>query len=206
MDTRFKMATINNLVWLPEKGWGYYNVDANPYDQGYLENYIKLADTPIGKNLLDFRLELVKKFAPNSSLVDIGVGSGSFVRARPYTKGYDINPHAVEFLKKEGLWSDYYNKYASNISCWDSFEHIQNTTALLQHMNRFVFMSIPIFENLDHLLKSKHFKKTEHCYYFTEQGLIEYMIAHDFNCLHVCYEEVRIGREDIGTFVFERNL
>lgn len=206
MNVIFRAAVEDTLVWLPEKGWGYYNVRDSPYDQSYLQNYIRLADTEIGKKLLDFRLSLVNSYARTSRIIDVGVGSGSFVRARRDTLGYDINPHAVEFLKKENLWCDYYNSIVNNITCWDSFEHIKDSYSLLSRVLRFVFISIPIFKDVDHVLRSKHFKKSEHCYYFTEKGLVTYMEEHDFRCLHVCYQEVKIGREDIGTFVFERNF
>ena len=35
---------------------------------------------------------------------DIGIGSGAFVRARPLTYGFDVNPAAIAWLKREGLF------------------------------------------------------------------------------------------------------
>jgi hypothetical protein len=65
-------------------------------------------------------------------------------------------------------------------------------------------VSCPIYENSEHILRSKHFRKDEHCWYWTEQGLITFMRHYGFEVVESNRMESDIGREDIGTFVFKR--
>jgi hypothetical protein len=44
----------------------------------------------------------------------------------------------------------------------------------------------------------------EHYWYFTYDGLIEWMTAQSFSFLDAYDDEKRLGREDIYTFVFRK--
>jgi len=83
-------------------------------------------------------------------------------------------------------------------------EHIQDPDALISCVTEYVFVSMPIYENQADCLSSKHYKPGEHIWYFTEQGLKDYMANLDFNCVLVDDVESRLGREGIKSFVFRR--
>ncbi len=134
-----------------------------------------MENTDIGKTLNNARVELVQAYKM-SEILDIGIGSGAFVKALDYAYGFDINPYAVAWLKEVGKYKDPYP--VDSMSFWDSLEHI---------------------------LRSKHFRPDEHCWYWTKQGLQRFMSNFDFSLLEYNLMETEIGREDIGTFVFVRD-
>ena len=207
MDRVFENALEKEFIWLPEKGWGYFNVVANVYNQKYFDQFQAYEGLERTEKLNKARVELVDRFLPtrNHMLVDVGIGSGTFIKTRGgNTLGYDVNPAGIKWLKEQTKFMDVYEGVAPAISCWDSFEHIHDSTKLLQRVVRFAFICLPIFKDCEDVLKSKHFKKAEHVYYFTEKGIISYMQEHDFNCVLSSNFETDLGRENIQSFVFER--
>ena len=134
--------------------------------------------------------------------MDIGIGSGAFLQ-RWNTYGYDINPKAIEYLIDNKLYRHPF-KGGHGITFWDSLEHIHDPTMIIQGAKEYIFVSMPIYDDSNHILRSKHFRKDEHCWYFTENGLIMFMQYYGFECIEVNDMETQIGREDIKTFVFKR--
>lgn len=198
----------NELIWFPAKGVGYLPLTGDaPYDEEYFARYDAQAKTPIGRALMAARVDLVKRIH-RGELVDIGIGSGAFIEAARAAKipayGYDVNPAGHRWLMERGLWIEPYLTPVDAISCWDVLEHIPNFAPLLRQVRRYVFVSIPIFRNVEHVLKSKHFRPDEHCWYFTASGLEYVFLEHGFKLIEANTMETDLGREDIGTFVFMR--
>lgn len=159
--------------------------------------------TPVGAMLTALRIGLVNSFY-SGPILDIGIGGGKFVTDRAETDGYDVNTEARAWLMNRGKFRDPYVGRVAAITCWDSLEHIDNPGSLLRNVDRFVFVSIPIFLDAAHVLVSKHYRKTEHYWYFTAPGLIWFMDQFGFGLAGSNVMEQSVGREDIGTFVFER--
>jgi hypothetical protein len=201
-------AAADLLVWYEEIGYGYFPVHAgNPYDGGYFRKYQGYEETPMGKALTRARIDLVRRHAGSEVVVDIGIGSGQFVRERGLsnTRGYDVNPHAVRWLLERDVWFDPYFQDPPNASCFDSLEHMKKPDHFIERIQRFLFVSIPIFENREHAAASKHFRPDEHYWYFTRNGLVLWMKRQGFGLLEENHMEVELGREGIGTFVFRRS-
>jgi hypothetical protein len=192
----------SQLAWFPEQGIGFYPVKEQPYDFSYFEKYKELSKTPIGKALNKARIDLVNKYT-DGEVLDIGIGSGDFVKNRPNTKGYDINPHAVKWLTENKLFKNPI-KPTNSLTFWDSLEHIHEPKKLLESAKEYVFVSCPIYKDLKHLLGSKHYKPSEHCWYWTLDGVKTFMKSYGFELLEYNWQETDIGREDIGSFVFKR--
>lgn len=184
-------------------GIGYYPVQHTPYDFAYFSKYRAYAETPLGYALNRARLETVERHW-SGPLVDVGIGCGQFVESRSLTWGYDVNPIAVEWLASRALFCDPREGPVVAATFWDSLEHIADPALILDNVTNFVFVSIPIFQNAEAALRSKHFRPTEHYWYFTERGLATFMDGHGWRCIEHHDAETRLGREDIGTFVFER--
>lgn len=191
----------SKLLWFPKLGIGYYPVEDTPYDQAYFEKYVGYEDTEIGKKLNQSRVDLVNKY-DYDSIVDIGVGSGQFIKAIDGALGYDINPYAIEWLRSAKRWYTFTEVDA--MTFWDCLEHIHNPTELLSLAKKYVFVSCPIYKDKEHILRSKHFRPDEHCWYFTADGLCTFMSNFDFELVESNRIEEECGREDIGTFVFKR--
>ena len=194
----------NYLAWYPEAGVGYYPVKELPYDVEYFNKYVEYSKTELGKALSETRRDLVDG-TYLGSLLDVGIGCGDFIKTRGgSTYGYDINPVSVDWLIEKSLFlNPYYSKvYAA--SFWDALEHIHDIDKILKNVKQYVFCSIPIFKNLEHLLASKHYRKDEHCWYFTHEGLKFFMKKCGFEMIHCDDRESKLGREDILSYIFSR--
>lgn len=193
----------NRLQWFPELELGFFPVSAAPYDAAYWDRYRRMDRTASGEALTRARVDLVDSYW-NGPLVDVGVGGGRFVEQRAQTRGYDVNPEAVRWLKGIGRWCDIYQDGADAATFWDSLEHIADPRAILSKVRHFAFVSLPIFSGPEHVLRSRHFRKDEHFWYFTAAGFGRFMGSCGFDLLEYNSQEVDCGREDIGTFVFGR--
>ncbi|MEN3753744.1 hypothetical protein ABC733_17225 [Mangrovibacter sp. SLW1] len=173
--------TLNKgLVWLPELGMGRFPVPKKrPYDAEYFSRYKAMADTPMGKDLTSARISLVSRHY-SGVLVDVGIGAGQFVEARPNTKGFDVNPAGIDWLKTRGAWADIYTERYPALSFWDSLEHIDRPDVAVARAEEWVFVSVPIFEEAEHVIRSRHYRKDEHIWYWTEWGLIHWFFQQGF--------------------------
>lgn len=201
------MEPEKHFIWNDKEGRGFYPVqERDQYDAAYWQKLLDMEDTSIGRALLKARLALVEKYCNGAPVVDFGIGSGAFVRTRGsvITRGYDVNPLAVNWLISGSLWHDPFFRSADNMTFWDSLEHIERPEVVLERVESHVFVSMPVFSGREHALRSKHFRPTEHFHYFTPDGFRRWMQSLGFECLEESRMETELGREDISTFVFKR--
>lgn len=215
------------LTWHADLGYGFFPVNPGewPYDASYVEKYEAMADTPMATELNAHRvfLALLAKTPFNvnahvTNFIDIGPGDGAFMRrlskclpeGEDLVFGFDVNPVMVERLKADNRFATPQTEGAGSygqrwdvMTFWDSFEHIHRPDLTIQHANT-VAMSIPIFNNREHVLASKHFRPDEHVWYFTNAGIITFMARCGFECTMKSDKETRIGREGIMSYVFRR--
>ena len=209
MDEVIEKYMKTSLVWLPLQELGYFPVKGAVYDDEYFDEYVNREGTEIGERLNAFRVNLVNEYV-TGRVLDIGIGCGTFLRLRGNCVGYDINSKAVKLLKEARLFcnpheTDFKSGVIEGVTFFDSLEHIRSPGKLLSRIDKqFVFVSIPIFRDLNHLLGSKHLKRKEHFYYFTKGSFIVYMASFDFELLELRDDETKCGREDIYTFVFKK--
>lgn len=190
------------LVWFPEYGMGYHTAKPMEYQDDYWENYIKLDASDMGEALTNARVDFVSNYWAGE-LVDIGIGAGRFVIEADCT-GFDVNKKAIQWLKSHGLYQDPYRKKVQAITCWDSLEHIPEPEKLINQVEKYVFVSMPIYKDADDVLQSKHFKPSEHLYYWTHDGLIRWFHALGFAYVTHNDMESNLGREGIKTYAFKR--
>jgi hypothetical protein len=199
------------LTWWPELGIGHYPVEAGvePYDQEYFDRFERDAQTPLGRALMMARHDFVERHY-RGALVDIGIGSGAFIDRRRAdaqpTWGYDVNQAAIEWLTERKLLVDPYRCPFDAMTLWDVLEHIPDYQPLLANVRRWLFVSLPIFRDAEHVLRSKHFRPLEHIWYFSRDGLVYAMKQCGFELVSESTVETDLGREDIGTFAFKREL
>lgn len=179
----------------------------NAEGNNYFDHYAAMEDGEIGRLIHQGRVALVNKYLPDAKVLDIGIGSGQFIRSRPNTFGMDVNPKAKLWLKSQGLAADSLEGY-SGFTFWDVLEHIDVPQAYFKHMEKgsYLFTSLPIFDDLNKVRESKHYKPGEHLYYWTEQGFINWMAEYRFRLLESSRFESNAGRENIGSFAFVRDL
>ena len=191
------------LIWLPHLDAGFYEVANEHYDDSYFDHYAALEHLPISDQIIDARLKLVERHT-TGRLLDFGIGSGTFIRHRSETVGFDINEKSVAWLNERGLYVDPWATISHAVTFWDSIEHVRDFAPLLANIQEWVFISIPIFSDAQHVLRSKHFKPAEHYWYFTPHGLAQLMRDHGFLAIEVNHDETNLGREDIMSFAFKR--
>lgn len=157
------------------------------------------------------RCNLLKKYLPEGATVlDIGAGTGAFVRAAVAAgfaaKGFDVMPETVAILKKADLYSE--ETSVDGITMWDTIEHLDAPEVRLKRVRRggHIFVSVPIFEDLNKIRESKHYRPGEHLYYWTRDGFIKWMGWYGFRLLEESSHEIDAGREAIGAFVFVKDL
>lgn len=203
----FDRLAANRLNWLPDLGIGYYDVQHPyaPYDAGYFAKYLSYRDTPLGRKLTQARVELVERHWAGP-LVDVGIGCGAFVEARPQTYGFDVNPVGVQWLREKQLWRDPYRTPVEAVSLWDVLEHIPDFDRLLACVRARVFVSMPVYGGPCEVLASKHFRPDEHCWYFTSFGFLTVMRSLGWRLLEHNETETRLGREGIASFAFARGV
>lgn len=205
MDSVFQKHGTQGLVWLPELGMGYYPVKQSdmPYDAAYFYRYLAQAFSGIGPELNAARIAFVDKHY-QGELLDVGIGCGQFVSSRPNTVGFDVNPVGIEFLEANDKFLALYYEEVNAATFWDSLEHIENPSEAVARVKEWAFVSIPIFDGADHCLRSKHFRKDEHIWYFTHDGIINWFKHQGFECVEFNDMETKIGREGIMTYAFKR--
>ena len=174
------------------------------YDKDYFEKYVSYEDTEIARKINQGRVAIVNKYHFNKCL-DIGIGSGEFIKNRPNTYGFDVNPEAVRWLKRNDLFRYDYKNFAC-FTFWDVIEHIPSPQNIFNELPRrsFLFTSIPLFKDLKKIRESKHYRPNEHLYYFTREGFLSWMSWYGFMFLEQQEFEIDAGREDIYTFAFQK--
>lgn len=205
MNASFARLAEEQLVWLPWRGIGFYPVRESPYDGAYFRKYQEYAETVMGRRILGARVGLVRKhLQPGETLLDVGIGCGAFVEAMG-CRGFDVNPAGVVWLKDRRCWGDPREVPVDALTFWDSLEHIYEPEAMLANARRLVFLTLPIVPGDGPPPRDwKHLRRDEHVWYFTADGLIDWMAEQGFGCIEANNTESYLGREDVWTYVFER--
>lgn len=183
-----------------------------PYDREYFNKYILYEKTPMGKALNRERVAAVKTWAAKLQILDIGIGCGTFIKyafdENLDVFGFDINLCGIHWLHKRCLFDSPYDskKIIRCFTFWDSLEHIPDPQKILNkiELGSYVFISMPIYNNLEDIFKSRHYRPNEHYYYFTQAGLLRWMLNYKFVFRRSYDFETICGREQIKTFLFEK--
>lgn len=187
------------MIWLDGIGW----LPAQRLRVDFFDEYKRLEDSPIAAALNAARVGLVNRYS-SGDVLDVGIGAGMFIRSLGLDRawGADVDRNGIAWLRKAGrLWT---GQPVESVTFWDSLEHIPDPTGYLAAAVEFVFVSCPVFDSKDSAMRSKHYKPGEHLWYFTPEGLGRMMRRHGFHMIEQNDMEVRIGRQEIGTFAFQR--
>lgn len=196
-----------DLVLLPDQGMAYQRDQGHlvPYDDAYWNKCASYEGQEICEKINAGRIALVARHFGRGSVCDIGIGSGEFIRKRPYTYGIDINPKAQEWLFTQGLWADDLTKFHA-FTMFDVIEHLPDPDVYFRKMRggSYLFTSIPIFPDLERIRESKHYRPDEHLLYFSEHGFVNWMWLYGFELMERSDFETKAGRESILSFAFRR--
>lgn len=207
---RFAGERDGDLIFCRDRGIAYQRKmeSTQPYDSEYFDHYRNLEGGEIARKLNEARVGLVARHYGDGPLLDVGIGSGEFIRSRgANTFGTDVNPVALSWLDERALLRTDLTEFEA-FTFWDVLEHFEEPEVPMRSMRpgSYLFTSLPIFDDLDRIRQSKHYKPGEHLYYWTEQGFVDWMALHRWRLLERNDDETRAGREGILSFAFRRDL
>ena len=210
---RFDCEQDGDLMICPERGVAYQKDQTHvvSYNKEYFEKCLAYKGNEISEAVISGREKLVRKYH-DGDIMDIGVGCGDFVE-RVKCKGYDVNPFASEWLKKNDLYSEEFDKFRC-FTFWDTIEHVSDPEIYFRKIPKdsWIFVSIPTFPEtgpnafLKNIRQSKHYRPDEHLYYWKESGFIAWMAMWGFRALEISNFETNAGRDGISDFVFKKDL
>ena len=175
------------------------------YDGAYFNKCLGYEDQDIALKINAGRIALVDKYVGAKPVLDIGIGSGEFIKKRPNTFGCDINPLALAWLEAEGKRVDDFAIFRA-FTFWDVIEHVEEPAEYFRRIanGSFLFTSLPIFDDLRRIRKSKHYRPNEHFYYWTERGFTDWMARYGFWLQERQDFEIKAGRNSILSFAFRK--
>lgn len=208
---RFSAIDDGDLRICEALGVAYQSDMTKPFDYGeaYFDNYVSMEGQEIARRLNEARVDLVNRHSgADAQVVDIGIGSGEFIKSRPNTVGHDVNRKALAWLANNGKQAGRIDQY-SHFTFWDVLEHVasphESYFKRIQPGSK-LYTSLPVFADLTRVRASKHYKPNEHLYYWLERGFIDWMALYRFRLLERSDCETRAGRESILSFAFVRDL
>lgn len=207
---RFQRIKDNDLCLVPHRGIAYQRDMGQKvaYDESYFNKCLSYEDQEIANKINEARISLVKDHYGDGPVLDVGIGSGEFIKKRGgKTYGIDVNPTAIKWLRQRDLYSDKWDNFDA-FTFWDVIEHVENPNSYFKQIKpgSFLFTSIPVFDDLNKIRESKHYRPGEHLYYFTEQGFVDYMAMYGFRLLDTTDAESEAGRDSIKSFAFRKDL
>lgn len=210
---RFPAQRDGDLMLCEQHGLAYQaDMEAGrvSYGADYLAKVDAYEDTDIARAVNAGRCALLERhLKKGATVLDIGAGSGAFVRAAQAAgfaaKGYEVIPEAVARLRESGDFEDDPRGFPA-VTFWDSLEHMEDPEAWLRKLGKGtkVFASLPLFHDLRLIRNSKHYRPGEHLYYFQLNGFVGWMAERGFRFLELSGHEMDAGREAIGAFAFWR--
>ena len=195
------------LILCLDNGVAYQRDMTRPVEYGsdYFEKYVSYEGLEIARKINHARVRLVNRHVgPATRVLDIGIGSGEFIKSRPNTYGCDVNPVACQWLEDRKLLGAIVD--FNVFSLWDVIEHLPEPENYFNRMRSgaFLFTCLPIFDALSDVRGSKHFRPNEHFYYWTANGFIDWMNLHKFDLVMLTNDETEAGREQILSFAFKK--
>jgi 2-polyprenyl-3-methyl-5-hydroxy-6-metoxy-1,4-benzoquinol methylase len=213
---RFDAVRDDDLMLVEHRGIAYQaNMKSKnrvAYDDRYWDKVMAYEDSDIARKVNAGRCDMLARHLPQGAKVlDIGAGTGAFVKAANkagfVAKGFDVLKRSIEALMRLKVYGGNPHDFDA-VTMWDSLEHMDCPELKLKAIRKgaMLFVSIPIFEWVSEIRKSKHYRPGEHFYYPTRDGFVEWMALWGFRLVEESMHEVDAGREQIGAFAFVKDL
>jgi hypothetical protein len=161
------------------------------FSKEYISEYEDEAKTPLGRQIIATRWDMVQRHVNDGWVLDYGCGSGSFVDAVPkgfVCHGFDANPYSP-YNKCD--WATTF--HPDILTMWDVIEHLRvpsDIFGLLKHSLRWVFLCTPNIEAApEDVVSFKHVKPGEHLHYFSRKSLTALLYCVGFEVVEYNFDE-----------------
>ena len=207
------------------KGYAYQKDRSKPIEYGNdyfdkLKKYEGADRSDRAQKISGGRVRMVKRYEEywssfaHENILDYGCGACTFIKTildddyfHIFPRGWDVMTESKRNMPQGSRWFDPYNENMREIgliTMWDVIEHLPEPSKLLDLVKHgtCVILSTPLYDSLDDIKDSKHYRPNEHFWYFTDKGIKVFMAEHGFFFEEQQYFEMAAGRENIGTYVF----
>ena len=174
------------------------------YNDLYWLHYKLYEKTPLSKQIFQARQNLILDYFKEGVLLDFGCGARTFERFwKVSDKGEKIKVYSYDpyfypnhnFLKEDHI---------DALTFWDSFEHIERLPIVKEFQAEFIFITLPIIDNVENIFCWKHYVPYEHIWMFSTKALINLMTKWNYTLVTHAMIESHLRSEDIQSFVFKR--
>lgn len=202
----------DNLDW--KDGVGRYSFSTPfQYNREYYERYLDYDNTPLGRAITKFRVDIVNKLVSYrhriTYLLDVGSGTGHFLkelqrRTPIQAEGIDPAKDATSWLHTNNCTSTR-TRY-NVLTFWDSLQHISEPERLFEEYHpKHVAVSIPIYSGKEQILNHRKFKPDQYKWYFTRRGFIDWMYSYGYELVEAYRDEdQKYDHVGVQSFTFTR--
>lgn len=193
------------------------------YNEKYFLGYLKYKDTQEEKDLMKFRLGILRKAVELISgyrrIVDVGCAAGAFLSIADEGVladeliGIDVIPHAIAYCTKNKYKAfspemfDYFyrEKDISIMTFWDSIEHMEDPRKYLeQYKPNIICISMPSLDGFysaygkeEDIQLWKHYRPQEHLWNFNLDTLTKFLDIIGYKVIYSTYKESDFRKDPI---------
>jgi hypothetical protein len=171
------------------------NVKKITYDYTYSNQYNQYGERGAYLSYLRLGVLMGALQKTPTSLVDVGYGNGSFLKACkgtiPSLYGCDLSDYPPPEGCKRINFQDISNV---DVTCFfDSLEHFDNIYDIKQIDTKYIFISVPWCHNLsdEWFMNWYHRRENEHLYHFNDKSIVAFFKECGYSCIYQgCFEDV----------------
>jgi hypothetical protein len=181
--------------------WADPKVSSFSYSDDYLLHYQLYARTKKSDDICRARWAFVASHIAliDKNLLDYGCGAGTFGM---WWK--EDCPDIYMYDSYFRLDHSFLDVDIDIVTLWDSFEHISRLDMLPLIGAKYIFMSLPIVDDVIDIVTWKHFVPHEHLWYFTTKALTRLFRKWGYKLVETSDFESLLRSPDIKSFFFTK--
>lgn len=160
------------------------------YDDNYIKTYEDFKERGTYMSYLRLGYLLSNINIKNPSILDIGYGSGDFLRVAKdagfESFGYDITDYELDGIPTIS-YDEVFKKHFNIITFFDSLEHFEDIDFVSELDCDYIIISLPECHNFsdEWFFNWKHRKPDEHLFHFNKDSLIRFMDEMGYDMVNI---------------------
>ena len=169
------------------------------YSDDYVLRYKLLKRTKKSAEICEARWEFLARNVSfiDKSLLDYGCGAGAFSDwwEQEYPRIFKYDPYFK-------LDHSFLNVDIDIITLWDSLEHISKLDIISLINAKYIFLSLPVVDDVENITSWKHYAPYEHLWYFTTEALTKLFERWKYELMEISTFETMYRSPDIKSYFF----